>query len=346
MEINHNRSTYTTFRFDHNDSHSSYDRLLVRHKKWFCFPFYTSFSGSYINRLLLLPLSIENKRLFHIIGVLKSKNSYEKDDIIIDSKNAVEKSAVLKDGRSDYSINSDPELKEILEDIRKDFKEEESCRTPADDGGGAGAELISGELSKKDDEDFSFYEVAEDIEEYEYLNESDILSQQTPHEKTLPISLERGNSGVFDLNELVFLLQELGCIDVTYFPIPPEYNFCDNMVIASAKSMRHMRALHEEIYWIYKRKKGPDDPYIKISGTNDTFWCAMDMGNIVVHLFFGDAREYYDIESLWTKRPEDDQKQYEEISKYELSPEDLFWLETQGDKGKVKKAAQKEKDNS
>lgn len=44
-------------------------------------------------------------------------------------------------------------------------------------------------------------------------------------------------------------------------------------------------------------------------------------GNIVLHIFYGEAREYYDIESLWTLGPECDPKcQTSSIDPYALSP--------------------------
>jgi len=105
-------------------------------------------------------------------------------------------------------------------------------------------------------------------------------------------------------------------------------NFCEDMVVASVKSMRHMRAIHDELQWVHKRKKAKSDKHLSISGEDGTFWSAMDLGNIVVHLFYGSAREYYDIESLWTLGPEADPKCREQEDPYSLSAEDLFWLET------------------
>lgn len=37
-------------------------------------------------------------------------------------------------------------------------------------------------------------------------------------------------------------------------------------------------------------------------------WKLIDLGNIVLHLFLEDAREFYDIESLWTVGEEFDDK--------------------------------------
>ena len=55
---------------------------------------------------------------------------------------------------------------------------------------------------------------------------------------------------MFDLDEFLVFLEDLGALDVVTIPIPPEINFCEDMVIASVKSMRHMRAIHDELLWM------------------------------------------------------------------------------------------------
>ncbi|WP_370242244.1 ribosome silencing factor [Alloprevotella sp. OH1205_COT-284] len=36
-----------------------------------------------------------------------------------------------------------------------------------------------------------------------------------------------------------------------------------------------------------------------IAGRDNKLWIAMDFGNVMVHIFLPDMREYYDIEHLW-----------------------------------------------
>jgi len=52
-------------------------------------------------------------------------------------------------------------------------------------------------------------------------------------------------------------------------------------------------------------------------------------GNIAVHIFMPEARQHYDIETLWTLGPEhDNQQHYVQDDKLNLSAAELFWLET------------------
>ncbi|CAG5119591.1 unnamed protein product [Candidula unifasciata] len=191
-------------------------------------------------------------------------------------------------------------------------------------------------VNKRDTEFEYDYQVAEDIEEYDYIDEKSHMEQQIQPEKVLPISLKRGQNGVFDLHELVTLLEHLGAENIVTVPVPPEANFCDDMVVVSAKSRRHLQAINDEMLWVHKRKKAKRDPTLVIEGKDKADWCAMDLGNIVLHVFYGETREYYDIESLWLLGPDHDPKCQEQTADlYILSAEDLFWLETGQVKGKV-----------
>ena len=42
---------------------------------------------------------------------------------------------------------------------------------------------------------------------------------------------------------------------------------------------------------------------VKIAGTENCIWVAMDYVDIIVHIFLPDAREFYALESLWQDAP-------------------------------------------
>ena len=70
----------------------------------------------------------------------------------------------------------------------------------------------------------------------------------------------------------------------------------DYMVIASGTSSRHVSALADRI------KKHLDARGIKgvsIEGLNSCDWVIMDAGDVIVHLFRPEVREFYNIEKMW-----------------------------------------------
>ena len=72
---------------------------------------------------------------------------------------------------------------------------------------------------------------------------------------------------------------------------------CDYFVIASAPNDRLVRAICEEIEERVKRA-GAAGPR-SIEGLDDARWVLMDFGDLIVHVFLDEAREFYDLERLW-----------------------------------------------
>ena len=70
----------------------------------------------------------------------------------------------------------------------------------------------------------------------------------------------------------------------------------DFMVIASGTSNRHIAAMSEHIL---EGLKETNISGIKIEGQGGDDWVLVDAGDVVIHLMSADAREFYDLESLW-----------------------------------------------
>ncbi|XP_064646622.1 uncharacterized protein LOC135499661 [Lineus longissimus] len=135
----------------------------------------------------------------------------------------------------------------------------------------------------------------EEIEAYSDENEE----VEEIYERVHVIQLERGETGVFDIDELVAVLRDENAIDLIVMAVPKRFNYVDYMVVASGRSVRHIRAMAEYFKFLHKKKKGKKDHYLKIEGLDAKDWVAMDFGNIALHLFMPAMREIYDLESLW-----------------------------------------------
>lgn len=75
----------------------------------------------------------------------------------------------------------------------------------------------------------------------------------------------------------------------------------DAFVIASAPNPRLVRTISEEVERVVKAGGGPAPA--SVEGLDDARWVLMDYGDFVVHVFLDDAREYYDLERLWSDGP-------------------------------------------
>ncbi len=71
----------------------------------------------------------------------------------------------------------------------------------------------------------------------------------------------------------------------------------DYFVLATGSSRRQMHAISEEIDNTLEETMG--DHRLGIEGYVEGRWIVLDYGDVVVHLFEDEAREYYDLEQLW-----------------------------------------------
>ena len=75
-------------------------------------------------------------------------------------------------------------------------------------------------------------------------------------------------------------------------------SFANYFVICSGESERQIKAIYDEIEQVLK-KEGLL-PYHR-EGTLDSGWLLFDYGEVIVHIFAPDEREYYQLTELWSK---------------------------------------------
>jgi len=75
------------------------------------------------------------------------------------------------------------------------------------------------------------------------------------------------------------------------------YASTDYFIICHGDSSRQSVAIADSIEYEVKKATG-EKPW-HVEGTQNAQWILMDYVNVVVHVFFKEARDFYDIESLW-----------------------------------------------
>lgn len=105
---------------------------------------------------------------------------------------------------------------------------------------------------------------------------------------------------MFEIDDLVEILRRDIAEDIFVCKIPVEYKYVDYMCIVTARSTRHMKAIIEFVLKMYKLKRSKKDQMPRVEGKTSTEWIAMDLGNIAFHVFSQEAREKYDLETLWS----------------------------------------------
>ncbi|MCQ2226457.1 MAG: ribosome silencing factor [Bacteroidales bacterium] len=79
---------------------------------------------------------------------------------------------------------------------------------------------------------------------------------------------------------------------------------CDYFVICEGNSTTHISSIADSVEDKVREQLG-EKPY-HIEGRQNALWVLMDYGNVIVHIFQKDAREFYSIETLWDDAERED----------------------------------------
>lgn len=71
----------------------------------------------------------------------------------------------------------------------------------------------------------------------------------------------------------------------------------DYFVLATGTSRRQLHAISESIDDTLEKDLG--DHRMGIEGYDEANWILLDYGNVVIHIFTDESRQYYDLEQLW-----------------------------------------------
>ena len=113
--------------------------------------------------------------------------------------------------------------------------------------------------------------------------------------KKLPSSLERARMAAR------MIIDDQG-EDVKILDLREITQAFDFFVIASGQSRRQLHSISDDIDDLFEKKLG--DTRRSVSGYQESRWVLLDYGDVVVHLFEPETREFYALEDLWGKGKE------------------------------------------
>ncbi|NLN69542.1 MAG: ribosome silencing factor [Chloroflexi bacterium] len=86
--------------------------------------------------------------------------------------------------------------------------------------------------------------------------------------------------------------------DILVLDIKEVASFTDYFVIVSGSSSRMLQSLSSGLV---RQVKTQFHKTAQPQGRSDTGWIALDYGDVVVHLFSPQQRDYYRLEELWSE---------------------------------------------
>ncbi len=81
----------------------------------------------------------------------------------------------------------------------------------------------------------------------------------------------------------------------------------DYFIIADGASVTQTRALADELE--FRIKEMGREPR-QVQGNNGSNWIILDYSDVVIHIFYKETRDFYNLERLWSDGKEIDVKKY------------------------------------
>ncbi|WP_068114181.1 ribosome silencing factor [Tropicimonas marinistellae] len=98
------------------------------------------------------------------------------------------------------------------------------------------------------------------------------------------------------LERILFSLDEDKAEDVVAIDLRGKSEMADQMVICSGRSSRQVAAISEKLV---ERLKADFGISSKVEGKDAGDWVLIDAGDVIVHVFRPEVREFYQLEKMW-----------------------------------------------
>jgi len=112
------------------------------------------------------------------------------------------------------------------------------------------------------------------------------LKAQPDADKTLKLILSR--------------LDDMKAEDTVTIDLRGKSAFSDYMIVTTGRVNRHVGAIAENVAKGLK-ESGIASPHVE--GLPNCDWVLIDSGDVIVHIFRPEVREFYNLERLWTQGP-------------------------------------------
>ncbi len=93
-------------------------------------------------------------------------------------------------------------------------------------------------------------------------------------------------------------LEDSKAEDITSIDIQGKSALADHMVIASGRSQRHVAAMSDHLLRALKEAGYGN---VRVEGLPAADWVLVDAGDIIVHIFRPEVREFYSLEKMWSQ---------------------------------------------
>jgi ribosome-associated protein len=108
--------------------------------------------------------------------------------------------------------------------------------------------------------------------------------------------LSHGSDSAALLERILIWLDDAKAEEVVSIDLKGKSSIGDYMVIATGRTDRHVGAIADQLQ---AKLKDEGHGRARIEGTEACDWVLIDTGDIIVHVFRPEVREFYNLEKMW-----------------------------------------------
>lgn len=121
-------------------------------------------------------------------------------------------------------------------------------------------------------------------------------SEGAPAGAPRPQLLDQTQKPASLLNEIVGWLDDAKAVNIVTIDLDGKSSIGDYMVIASGRSDRHVGAIADQLQ---EKLKETGEARVRVEGKEACDWVLLDTGDIIIHIFRPEVREFYNLEKMW-----------------------------------------------
>ncbi len=129
-----------------------------------------------------------------------------------------------------------------------------------------------------------------------FLPKIENMIEEKPKTKRTKKTAQKTNELPHLKDVILNCLDENKAEDVLFIDLIGKSSIADAMVIATGRSNRHVAALAQ---YLIEKLKDEGHGKVKAEGLTNADWVLLDAGDIIVHIFKPEVREFYQIERIW-----------------------------------------------
>ncbi|MDX2157817.1 MAG: nicotinate-nucleotide adenylyltransferase [Hyphomicrobiaceae bacterium] len=116
--------------------------------------------------------------------------------------------------------------------------------------------------------------------------------QSVPHSE----AVSAGRASETLLKRILAWLDDAKAEDIVTIDLKGKSSIGDFMIIASGRSDRHVGAIGDQVQ---RKLKDEGHGRVRIEGMPQCDWVLIDTGDIILHIFRPEVREFYNLEKMW-----------------------------------------------